>query len=258
MPFIVENGELVEAQITIKNEKEKMSKILNCFEKYQKLKRPIQLAIYLVLAIAIVGTVIGIILGTKSCKSNDTLETVEAKYFMGETIVVHENFDIKVHYAKTVESISYVRNKGDNELTTLQGNYIEVNLDVTKQVDSNEKNHKLDIDDFKLRNHSGVYLPLNDIMSLFDINAVDVHIDTDDNGFVKSSADFSNKKALKDYSWFGTELKNGETINITLFFEMKEGYKVEKDLMLLEVDFYTGRNGNKKGEDIVLLNCKRK
>lgn len=76
--------------------------------------------------------------------------------------------------------------------------------------------------------------------------------------FLRSSADFSNKKAIKDYAWVGTELKNGETINITVFFEMKEGYKVEKDLMLLEVDFYTGRSGIKKGEDIVLLNCKRK
>lgn len=39
---------------------------------------------------------------------------------------------------------------------------------------------------------------------------------------------------------------------------MKEGYQVEKDLMLLEVDFYTGKLGIKKGEDIVLLNCTKK
>ncbi len=229
----------------------------NFAQKYENFKKPIQWVIYVVVITAMVGMVIGLIFGVKSCKSSDTLETVEAKYFMGETVVVHKNFDIKVHYAKTVESISYVRRKGEIELTTLQGNFIEVNLDVTKQDESTAKNHKLDVNDFKLRDHSGVYLPLNDIMSLFDINAVDVHIDTDENGFVRSSADFSNKNALKDYSWVGIELKNGETINITLFFEMKEGYKVEKDLMLLEVDFYTGYVGNKKGEDVVLLNCKR-
>lgn len=56
----------------------------------------------------------------------------------------------------------------------------------------------------------------------------------------------------------GTVLTNGETINITIFFEMKEGYQVEKDLMLLEVDFYIGKSGIKKGEDIVLLNCTKK
>lgn len=112
----------------------------------------------------------------------------------------------------------------------------------------------LDTNDFKLRNHSGVYLPLNDIMSLFDIDAVDVHIDTDENGFVMSDAEFSNKKAVKDFSWVGIVLTNGETVNITMFFEMKEGYQVEKALMLLEVDLYA----TKKGEDIVLLNCTRK
>ena len=47
------------------------------------------------------------------------------------------------------------------------------------------------------------------------------------------------------------------TINIILFFEMNEGYKVEENLMLLEIDFYVGRSGIKKGEDIVLLNCLR-
>ena len=84
------------------------------------------------------------------------------------------------------------------------------------------------------------------------------YIDTDENGFVKSSADFDNKNAVKDFSWVGTVLTNGATINITIFFEMEEGYQVEKDLMLLEVDFYIGKSGIKKGEDIVLLNCTKK
>lgn len=94
-------------------------------------------------------------------------------------------------------------------------------------------------------------------MSLFDIDAIDVHIDTDENGFVISTANFDNKNAVKDYIWIDTELKNGETKNLTLYFYLSEGYKVEKDLMLLEVDLYTGKTGIKKGEDIVLLNCKK-
>ena len=232
-----------------------MSKFFHFLEKYENFKKPIQWGIYVLIAIAAISTLVGVIFGVRSCKSNNSIETVEAKYFMNEVVEVHDNFDIKVYYAKTVDSISYQKEKDSIEKTTLSGNYIEVNLDITKKIDSNEKDHKLDTNDFKLRNHNGVYLPLNDIMSLFDINAVDVHIDTDENGFVKSSADFDNKNAVKDFSWVGTVLANGETTNITIFFEMKEGYQVEKDLMLLEVDFYTGKLGIKKGEDIVLLNC---
>lgn len=234
-----------------------MSKFFNFLEKYDNFKKPIQWGIYILIAIVAVSTLVGIIFGVRSCKSNNTIETVEAKYFMNEVVEIHDNFDIKVYYAKTVDSISYQKEKDSTEKTTLTGNYIEVNLDITKNIDSEEEDHKLDVNDFKLRNHSGVYLPLNDIMGLFNIDALDVHIDTDENGFVMSEADFSNKNAVKDFSWVGTVLKNGETMNITLFFKMSEGYHVEKTLMLLEVDFYTGRSGIKKGEDIVLLNCKR-
>lgn len=224
---------------------------------FSSLKKSVQLVIYVVLAVAAISMLVGIFFGVKSCKSTDTIETVEAKYFMNETVVVHDNYDVIVYYAKSVETIEYLKNKNDEEKTVLQGNYIEVNLDISQKVDSTLKSHKLDANDFKLRDHSGVYLPLNDIMSLFDINAVDVHIDTDEKGFVRSTAKFNNKNAVKDYTWVGTELTSGETINVTLFFKMSEKYKVEKDLMLLEVDLYTGWAGNKKGEDIVLLNCKR-
>ena len=201
-----------------------MSKFFKFLEKYENFKKPIQWFIYIFIAAVAISSLIGIIFGVKSCKSNDTIETVEAKYFMNETVKVHNNFDVKVYYAKTVESISYQKEKNSTEKTTLIGNYIEVNLDITKSIDSDEKDHKLDVNDFKLRNHSGVYLPLNDIMSLFDIDAVDVHIDTDEKCFVMSDAEFSDKKAVKDFSWVGIVLTNGETVNITMFFEMKEGY----------------------------------
>lgn len=234
-----------------------MSKFFNCIQKYEKIKNPIQWIIYAIAGGLLLSALLGVIFGKKSCNSNNTIETVEAKYFMNETVTVHNNFDIKVYYAKTVNSISYIKNKKDINKTVLQGNYIEVNLDITQRENSTKDSHKLDPNDFKLRNHSGVYLPLNDIMSLFDIDAMDVHIDTDENGFVMSSADFSNKNAVKDFTWVNTKLQKGETVNITLFFDMQEGYQVEKDLMLLEVDFYIGRSETTKGEDIVLFNCKR-
>lgn len=235
-----------------------MSKLISIFEKYDRVRNYIQQLIYIVIIIAVISTLIGVILGTKSCKSNDTIETVEAKYFMNETVIVHESFEVKVYSAKTVNSIEYLKSKKDNFKTSISGNYIEINLDITKLDDGTENNYELGASNFKLRNHSGVYLPLNDIMGLFDINALDVHIDTDENNFVMSNANFSNKKAIKDFTWVGKTLKNGEKMNITLFFRMEEGYQVEKDLMLLEVDLYYSGIGAKKGEDIVLLNCKRK
>lgn len=229
-----------------------MSKITNFIFKLDGWKKLIQIVIYALILGAVLGTITH---GVRSCRSNGTIETVEAKYFMNETITVHDTFDVKVYYAKTVDTISYLKEKNDSFKTNVSGNYIEVNLDITQRGDSNKKSHKLDTNDFKLRNHSGVYLQLNKIMGLFDINAMDVHIDTDENGFVRSKADFKNKNAIKDFSWVGKELQSGETVNITLFFEMKEGWKVEQDLMLLEVDLYVGGTGIKQGEDIVLLNC---
>jgi len=68
--------------------------------------------------------------------------TNSVKYFMNETVKVHNNFDVKVYYAKTVKSISYQKEKNSTEKTTLVGNYIKVNLDITKNIDSGEKDHK--------------------------------------------------------------------------------------------------------------------
>ena len=36
------------------------------------------------------------------------------------------------------------------------------------------------------------------------------HIATDENGAIISSAEFDNKKAIKDYSWVGKELQKGK------------------------------------------------
>ena len=232
-----------------------MRKIVRFYEFWEELTKPIQICIYIFAGGLLIGALVGFLFFGKGCDSTDTIETVKAEYFMNQTVKVHEGYEVKVNYAKTVDSISYMKEKHDTEKTTLQGNYILVNLDLTRNLDSTARTHDLDVNDFKLRDHNGVYLPLNDIGSLIDMDMFDVHFITDENGSIISEADFDNKNAIKDYTWVGKELINGETINLTLFFEMKEGYKVEEDLMLLEVDFYYGI-GNKKGEDIVLANYK--
>ena len=78
---------------------------MDLLKKYNRVKELLQWLIYVIVAALLVGTIVGVLTGTKSCKSNDTIETVEAKYFMNELVLVHNNFYVKVNYAKTVESI---------------------------------------------------------------------------------------------------------------------------------------------------------
>lgn len=65
-----------------------MSKFFIFFKKYEEIKKPIQWFIYIILIGAFVSTILGVIFGFKSCESNSTIETVEAKYFMNEIIKV--------------------------------------------------------------------------------------------------------------------------------------------------------------------------
>lgn len=226
-----------------------MSRIIEGFEKYEKIKKPIQITIYIFIAAVAFATLIGVIFGFKSCSKPDI---TEAKYFISDNVCVHENFNIKVLSARTVDTIE-ILNKGDSSKTTLNGKYIELSIELNK-IENNDKSHKLDVNDFKLKDHTGLYIPLNTIMSFFNIDAVDMHIDTDENGFIRSDAKFSTKNAIEDYTWVGKEVTE-DKVNIVIYFEMKEGYNVEKDVMILEVDFYSGHTKTKKGEDIVLVRC---
>ena len=231
-----------------------MSKFLNYINKYEKIKRPIQIFIYICIVIAIIATLIGVVLGLKSCSKRDDI--IEAKNFISDNVIVHDNFKIKIISAKSVNEIEIYKNRDDIEKTKLTGNYISISLQLNKLETSREKDHKLDIDDFKLKDHTGLYIPLNTIMTFFNIDALDMHVDTDENGFILSNADFPTKKSVKDYSWVGQYVTE-EIKEFTIYFQMKDGYKVEEDVMILEVDFYTGQSGIKRGEDIVLVECIR-
>ena len=63
-----------------------------------------------------------------------------------------------------------------------------------------------------------------------------------------------NEKAIKDYTWLNKQITE-DVMNFVIYFEMSENYKVEENVMVLEVDFYVGKSGAKKGEDIVLVKC---
>lgn len=229
-----------------------MSKFLNFIDKYQKAIQPIQMIIYIVVGGALLCFLIGVIFGFKSCSNP---EVIEAKHFMTNNVEIHENFNIKVLSARTVSTISILKKENDTSKNIKNGNFIAIEVEISKNAGST-KEHKLDINDFKLKDHTGVYLPLNDIMSFFNIDAVDLYVYTDENGFIISDVDFSTKKAIKDFTWVNKSVEE-EALSFTIYFEMKENYKVEEEIMVLEVDFYDGKYGIKKGEDIILVQCEQ-
>lgn len=64
----------------------------------------------------------------------------------------------------------------------------------------------------------------------------------------------STRNAIKDYTWLNKQVTE-EVMDFVIYFEMNENYKVEENVMVLEIDFYVGKSGIKKGEDVVLVNC---
>ena len=227
-----------------------MSKFFKFLDKYEKAKQPLQIVIYIIIGVAVVSTLIGVLFGLRSCSAP---EVTEAKYFISDSVEVHQNFNIKVLSARTVSTISILKKENDSSITMIEGNYIAVEVEVFKNSTS-EKEHKLDANDFKLKDHTGLYIPLNTIMSFFNIDAIDMHIDTDENGFIRSDVDFPTRNAIKDYTWLNKQVTE-EVMNFVIYFEMNENYKVEENVMVFEIDFYVGKSGIKKGEDVVLVNC---
>lgn len=191
---------------------------------------------------------IGLIFGISRAHKDDVV--TQYNYFMNENIVLHEKFNVIVNEAKTVNSISIIDKKGN--VISKNGTFISVNLSITNI--SNEDNfiYKLDYNDFKLKDHTGVYIPLNEISSILDWNMISIRF-VRNGEVVTSSANFTTKKAVKDYSYVDMNIDDN-TSTITIYFKMPEGYYVETNLMVLEIDFFTGSNKNKVGCDIILLN----
>lgn len=196
---------------------------------------------------ALVGTIFGI---TRCSKKNDV---VESNFFLNENVDLHNGeYMIYVHEAYTTDSIEIINKNGKTD--TKSGNFINVKLTIKQNSDSSLKMHSIDANDFKLKNHTGVYLPLNDIMGAIGWDAIDVHIDDVDGGHVMSSADFSTvNKCVEDYEYIDKQLKPGLEYEFTIYFEMGNQLKVEEELMVLEVDLFYGSNKHKEGVDIVLL-----
>lgn len=230
-----------------------MGKVLDAYEKYQDVKKPFQIFIYIFIAVAVVSTIIGAIYGMFF---NET--KIYITNFMQENVSFHDNnYIINISEARTVDSIEYKDKKGNNIVAN--GNFIKVSFKINQLSSSTISSHKLDFDDFKLKDHSGVYIPMNDIMTFFDIDALDMHLSFDNNELLMSNADFSTKKAINDYSWYGEKISCGTEINLVIYFKMDEGFKVEQEAMIFEVDFFSNLFPSKlkNGTDILLCLCNK-
>jgi hypothetical protein len=198
----------------------------------------------------VIGGLLGLIFGTTKIQKDN--EVVETNNFLNENVMLHnDNFSVEATRAYTANQIEILSKDKNTETKT--GTFICVELFVTQTGDSKLEPHTLDTNDFKLKDHTGVYIPLNDIMSILDLHAIDVHIDSKDGGHVMSSANFLTQSAVKDYNYIDKVIDKEKIYNFVVYFDLGKNLKVEEELMVLEIDFFVGSNEYKRGSDIILL-----
>ena len=138
-------------------------------------------------------------LGLRSCDEHKDIEKVQC--FMGETVLIHEgNYEVIVHSCETLDAINYLNKNGD--IVTEVGNFIAVKFDIKQLENSDINNHDLDANDFKLKDHTGAVIPLNDILGLVNIDAADMIVTMDENQYYVSDANIETRNAIKDYRKF--------------------------------------------------------
>lgn len=187
--------------------------------------------------------------GITTCKAREPIDT--NVYYNDDINFHNDNYNIKIH--DVVFSYSLVILNKDNVEETKEGNFIKLSLSIKENKNSELPNHKLDCNDFKLKDHTGVIVPINDVLGMVGWDGIDIHYDSEQNNYVISSLNFSTRNSIKDYSWFNFELENGKELSFDIYFSFNEVINVSKTLMVLEVDFFYGKVSYKQGKDIILL-----
>lgn len=187
-------------------------------------------------------------------KNNNNV-TYKTNNFLNEEVSLHsDNYRIKANSVNNLDRIKILNKNKEQE--ELEGYFISVNLTIKKDENSKLKAHKIDKNDFKLKDHTGTYLRLNDFASLIGLDAIDLHYDTHNGNHVVSSADFYTVNAINDYNYIDYLIESGKENNFNLYFKMFDYFDVTKEIIVLEVDFYVGASGYRIGEDIILLERK--
>ena len=103
-----------------------------------------------------------------------------------------------------------------------------------------------------MKDHSGVKIPLSDILGLIDVDSPDFY--ASQNELIHSNYSFDTITPLEDYTWMGKELEKGKKEIVTIYFSVPDNINLETALMMLEVDFYYGGITTNSGIDIILYN----
>lgn len=181
---------------------------------------------------------------------------IQTNHFIGDCVSLHkDNYALKILSAENIKEVEIL--KDDNTAESLKGNFISVKLSIIQNEQSELKEHLIDRNDFKLKDHTGVYLPLNDIMGAIGFDFVDVHIDETENGYFISSTDFQTVSCLEDYSYIDKEINKFDILELNIYFSVPENIDVKRDLIVLEVDLYITNFDYRKGEDIILIERKK-
>ena len=172
--------------------------------------------------------------------------------WVGDSFILHNKYECCINYANTISEYNCLR----EDMVTydlFENKFIEVNITIKGTESLGDNIHKLDKDDFKLKDHNGVLIPMNDIMSILGWNGIDIHWDVDDNGCVVSTADFDTIEPVIDYTWFGKQIDKNTNFTFSIYFLFNKEYVVENDIMILEVDFEWTYFFEHKGVDVCLL-----
>lgn len=160
--------------------------------------------------------------------------------FLSEEANLHDEYLITVLDFGELNEINVLKNSGDEVPSKIIGtttHFLFINLKIEHQsITTPKENHKLDKNDFKIKDHTGVQIKnVTFIKSL--------------NSCAKSEVDFSTRSAIVDYTWVDKAIESGNSSEICVYFEFDNEFDIKNTLMVLEVDFFA----TKKGTDIVLM-----
>lgn len=221
----------------------KIVKIYNWISNY--ISKPIQTVVYIIIGVSFL---VSIPLMVKNCNKKPDYNASDA-YFINENVELHDGeYLLKVISTETVNNISvYDNNK--KAYIEKDGRYLAVTLTIDKIKETELK--RLDVNDFKLKDHTGVYLPVQEIAMLIDVSVPQTYYKCS-RDIIQSDVKFTTRSAIKDY-WVGKPIEDFDEERITIYFKAPEGYKTDDIIMILEVDFYVGSGEKQTGADIILF-----
>lgn len=163
--------------------------------------------------------------------------------FINEKVNLHNEYYITVLDRTDQDSIEILKNKDDLEKTEIIGtdkHYIKIEILIEHiNVANAKENHQLDINDFKLKDHTGVQIK-------------NMYLFSKENGLALENKNFQTRTAIKDFVWFDSEINVDEEKTIVLYFEVDKTISSLDTVMVLETDFFNFRSNGKAGTDIVL------